>query len=108
MLVQTEKMNMLLDFYDVLLTDKQKEIMNEYFREDLSLNEIAENRSISKAAVYDLIKRCEKILNLYEDKLHLVRKYKKRNIIYQDMLKYNSHEINDLVKKCIDIETMED
>lgn len=108
MLAKTERMNLLLDFYESLLTDKQKDIMNLYYREDLSLQEIAENNSTSRSAVYDLVKRCEKILEDYDSKLQLVKKYEKRNKIYQDMLKLEDETIKSLVLRCIEIENMED
>jgi hypothetical protein len=108
MLVKTERMNMLLDFYENLLTEKQRDIMKLYYREDLSLQEIAEFNSTSRSAVHDLLKRCEKILEDYDDKLQLVKKYQKRNNIYKDMLKLEDETLKVLVYKCIEIENMED
>lgn len=61
-----EKINEYLDWYETLLTDKQKEVMNMYYREDFSLAEIAENLDISRSAVSDLIKRVSKTLEDYE------------------------------------------
>ena len=54
------EMNELLDFYGGLLTENQQKISNDYFREDYSYQEIAENMSISRTAVYDTIKRVNK------------------------------------------------
>lgn len=108
MLVKTERMNMLLDFYENLLTDKQKDTMNLYYREDLSLQEIAELNNTSRAAVYDLLKRCEKLLEDYDKKLQLVKKYQNRNNIFQDMLKLEDETLKVLVYKCMEIENMED
>lgn len=59
----------LLDYYKDLLTEKQSKYLIEYFEEDLSLTEIAENYGISRQAVYDNIKRGIKILRNYEEKL---------------------------------------
>ncbi len=69
------KSSLLYDFYGELLTDHQKEIYEDYVLNDLSLVEIAEQKGISKQGVHDLIKRCDKILNEYEDKLKLVEKF---------------------------------
>ncbi|MCR5703064.1 MAG: putative DNA-binding protein [Eubacterium sp.] len=71
------KSSMLYDFYGELLTDHQKEIFEDFFLNDLSLTEIAEERGISRQGVHDLVKRCEKTLNSYEDKLHLVERFSK-------------------------------
>ena len=66
---------LLYDFYGELLTDHQKEIYEQFVLEDLSLSEIAESAGISRQGVHDLIKRCNKILEGYETKLHLVEKF---------------------------------
>ena len=69
------KSSLLYDFYGELLTDRQKEIYEDYVLNDLSLVEIAEQKGISKQGVHDLIKRCDKILNEYEEKLKLIEKF---------------------------------
>lgn len=66
---------LLYDFYGELLTSHQKEIYEQFVLEDLSLGEIAKEAGISRQGVHDLIKRCHKTLNGYEDKLHLVEKF---------------------------------
>ena len=66
---------MLYDFYGELLTDHQKEIYGQFVLEDLSLSEIAQSEGISRQGVHDLIRRCQKILEGYESKLHLVEKF---------------------------------
>ena len=76
-IVKNELMTDLLGIYGNLLTDYQLEIMELYFFEDLSLKEIADNKEVSRNAVFTLIKRVEKILLDYEDKLKLNAKYKK-------------------------------
>ena len=66
---------LLFDFYGELLTDHQKEIYEQFALEDLSLSEIAEMKGISRQGVHDLVKRCQKTLEGYEMKLHLVEKF---------------------------------
>lgn len=71
----TFTMSMLFDFYGELLTEKQKELFDLYYNEDLSLSEIAEQAEISRQGVRDAIVRAETILRDTEDRLHLVRRY---------------------------------
>jgi len=56
----------LLDIYENMLTDKQKEIMSMYYVYDLSLSEIAQETNVSRTAVFDLIKRTTNLLEKYE------------------------------------------
>lgn len=65
----------LYDFYGELLTEHQRSIYEDAVYNDLSLGEIAEANGISRQGVHDLIKRCDKILAGYEQKLHLVEKF---------------------------------
>ena len=60
-------MSMLMDFYGQLLTDKQRDTVDLYYHEDLSLSEIAEEIGISSQGVSDSIKRGERLLNEYEE-----------------------------------------
>lgn len=66
---------LLYDFYGELLTEHQKEVYEQFVLEDLSLSEIAELKGISRQGVHDLVKRCQKTLEGYEEKLHLVEKF---------------------------------
>ncbi|HHV65220.1 MAG TPA: YlxM family DNA-binding protein [Peptococcaceae bacterium] len=68
---------LLFDFYGPLLTAKQAKIWDLYYQEDYSLSEIAEQEGISRQAVYDLLKRTERILEGYEQKLGLVKRFLK-------------------------------
>ncbi|MCD8364472.1 MAG: YlxM family DNA-binding protein [Clostridiales bacterium] len=65
----------LYDFYGELLTDHQKSVYEDVVLNDLSLSEIAQERGISRQGVHDLIKRCDRILTSYEEKLHLVERF---------------------------------
>ena len=77
--------NILLDYYGSLLTDKQLNILNEYFVDDLSMTEIAENNKITKSAVSDLINRTLTQLNTYEEKLKMIKHDKKIDILIEKM-----------------------
>ena len=66
---------MLFDFYGELLTEHQKKIYENAIFDDLSLSEIASEQGISRQGVHDLIKRCDKLLAGYEEKLHLVERF---------------------------------
>lgn len=69
------KRSLLYDFYGELLTEHQKEIYEQYILDDFSLSEIAKDAGISRQGVHDLIKRCNKSLQEYEDKLKLVERF---------------------------------
>ena len=71
------KQTMLFDFYGELLTEHQKQVYEDAVYNDLSLSEIAETYGISRQGVHDLIKRCDKLLQGYEDKLHLIERFGK-------------------------------
>ncbi len=66
---------LLYDFYGELLTDNQKNVYEDVILNDYSLSEVAEERGISRQGVHDLIKRTNKSLMEYEEKLHLVEKF---------------------------------
>lgn len=66
---------LLYDFYGELLTEHQKQIIEEHVQNDLSISEIAQLHGVSRQSVHDMVKRCDKILDGYEAKLHLVGKF---------------------------------
>lgn len=72
------EMSMLLDFYGQMLTDRQFEIMDLHFNDDLSLSEISQQLGISRQGVHDNIKRGKATLYEYEQKLGLVDKFMKQ------------------------------
>ncbi|KAF0822940.1 putative DNA-binding protein [Cytobacillus firmus] len=78
MLEKTTRMNYLYDFYQSLLTPKQRSYMSLYYLDDFSLGEIAEEYDVSRQAVYDNIKRTEAMLEEYEEKLLLFHKFQER------------------------------
>ena len=69
------RQSLLYDFYGELLTEHQKSIYEDIVMNDLSYSEIARLNGISRQGVYDMIKRCDKILEGYESKLKLVEKF---------------------------------
>lgn len=66
---------LLYDFYGELLTEKQRQVYESVILEDYSLSEVAEELGISRQGVHDMLKRCSKTLEEYEEKLHLVEKF---------------------------------
>jgi uncharacterized protein len=68
-------MALFADFYGPLLTEKQRNVWDLHYQQDLSLAEIAELEHISRQAIHDLLKRTERILEEYEHKLGLVRRF---------------------------------
>lgn len=66
---------LLYDFYGELLTEHQRQIYEDAVYNDMSLAEIADIQGISRQGVHDLIKRCDRALESYEQKLHLVERF---------------------------------
>lgn len=77
-LEKTNRINLLFDFYQQLLTDKQRTFLMKYYHDDYSLGEIADEYAISRQAVYEHIKRAQTMLLEYEDKLQLLAKHERR------------------------------
>ena len=100
----------LLDLYGMLLTDKQRETVEFYYNDDLSLGEIAANTGISRQGVRDSIKRSESILYEAEEKLGLMRRAKEQQTILDtirehidiiddlNIRRYRSDTINESIK----------
>ena len=80
----------LYDFYGELLTEHQRKIYEDAVYNDLSLSEIAEMQGISRQGVHDLIKRCNRILEDYESKLHLIKRF--------DEIKDKVRQMNELAE----------
>ena len=98
LLEKTTRMNFLFDFYQALLTEKQRSYMELYYLDDHSLGEIAESYSISRQAVYDNIRRTEAMLEEYEDKLRLFEKFQQRQKVLKQMtdaIKGNSATVEE-------------
>lgn len=76
--------NELFEIYGTLLTDKERETFKDHYCEDLSLSEIADNKSISRAAVQKMVSNVIDKLNYYEN-----------------ILKINKN--NKTLKECLDL-----
>lgn len=99
MIEKVNLMNQLLDQYAQLLTENQRNVAMDYYQEDYSLAEIAENNGVSKNAIYDGLKRTETILLDYEAKLGLVKKSQKLEMLFNQLLECNHNDVNTLVKQ---------
>lgn len=105
------EISMLLDLYGETLTAKQRDYLNYYYNDDLSLSEIAENEGITRQGVRDAIKRAEALLFDMESKLKFSQKLESVNSGLESIMKcaeeineYNlshglSREINDITVK---------
>ena len=71
------RVSVLLDHYGAMLTDKQREVIDLYYNDDLSLAEIAEQEGITRQGVRDNIKRGEAQLLEMEEKLHAARRFER-------------------------------
>ena len=92
-------MNELFDIYGELISDVKQQIFIDYYEENLSLSEIADNRNISRNAVYDALKKSEQYLLNYENKLHIREKMKKNN---QELKKlYEEKHLDDYAYKML-------
>ncbi|ACB84950.1 YlxM family DNA-binding protein [Natranaerobius thermophilus] len=104
MLEKTNKLIMLFDFYGELLTPRQKEIFKLYYYEDFSLGEISELEGISRQAVYDLLQRCEELLQDYESRLGFVDRFtfqRKSLKKIKEILTRETHLDNNTREKCL-------
>lgn len=68
---------LLFDFYGELLTEHQRRIYEDVVFNDCSYSEVAREQGVSRQSIYDLIRRINRILGEYEDKLHLVEQFMK-------------------------------
>ena len=93
---------LLYDFYGELLTEKQKQVYELHYQDDLSLTEIGDELSISRQAVRDQLKRTEKILQDYEEKLQLVSRFQAQKKAVQEM----KHIMEGVEKKSSDAAVM--
>ncbi|MDR0986014.1 MAG: DNA-binding protein [Mycoplasmataceae bacterium] len=88
----------LFGWYHSLFTTKQQNYLNDYFLNDLSLNEIAKKYHVSSIAIADSIKHSKKMLDDYENQLHLYKKHNLRNNLYKKITN------KTVVKKLLEID----
>lgn len=89
------EITLLYDFYGELLTDRQKEMFEMYYLDNLSLSEIGECLDISRQAVRDSLKHSREALEEYENKLSLVERFLKEKASVVKIC-----EIADKIKNC--------
>lgn len=93
-------MSILCQLYGGLLTEKQYEVLDDYYNNDLSLSEIAENLEITRQAVRDNIKKGENKLLEYEEKLGIMKK----NMMQEEKIAVILSEITKIKSKSSDKE----
>ena len=104
-LEQIIKVSQLYDFYSELLSQKQKQYLNDYFFNDLSLTEISENYEISKQAVSNNIKRTIIELEQFEEKLNLIKLNNERLFLLNEIRKLtDNEEILDYIEQLSKLE----
>ena len=86
--------SILLDFYGDMLTEKQREAVEYYYNDDLSLSEIADNQGISRQGVRDAIKRAEGLLFEMEERLGFVERFRGQQAGLEQIAK-NAREIEE-------------
>lgn len=91
--------SILYDYYGNLLKDNQANIIELYYNLDYSLSEIAEEINISRQGVYDALKRAEKALMEYEEKIKLHSKYVKFNQAAENIIQLSSIIDDDKYKE---------
>ena len=87
-LIKTIRMNYLFDFYQSLLTEKQRNYLELFYLQDYSLSEIADTFDVSRQAVYYNIRRTGDLVEDYEEKLGLYQNFEKRQNIYEAIKKH--------------------
>ncbi|PAF68547.1 DNA-binding protein [Staphylococcus aureus] len=96
----------MFDFYQSLLTNKQRNYLELFYLEDYSLSEIADTFNVSRQAVYDNIRRTGDLVEDYEKKLELYQKFEQRREIYDEMKQHlsNPEQIQRYIQQLEDLE----
>lgn len=87
---------LLFDFYGELLTPHQQKIYSEAVFNDLSLQELSDEEGISRQGIHDLIKRCDKQLVMYENKLGLINKF--------NLIKANIDSVKQIIDSTVSLD----
>ncbi len=94
---------LLYDFYGELLTEHQRRIYEDAVFQDLSLSEIAQEHGISRQAIHDLIKRCDRQLKDYESKLGLIRRFLRVKELAEEIQEHSvQEEIRQLAARIVE------
>lgn len=93
---KTILLNRYFDYYEKLLTEKQREVFIYYYQDDLSYQEIADILKISRSAVYDALKRTCAFLESTEEKLGFVRRMDE---LYEKLYALNNEEVNKILSE---------
>ena len=91
------RLNILFDYYGELLTDKQQEIFQDYYFDNLTMQEIADNNEVSKNAVHKTLNTIINKLEYYEDKLKLYDKSLKIRDLVSSLDETTKEKIYDLI-----------
>lgn len=103
--------NLLFDFYGELLTDHQKSVYQDAVFNDMSLSEVADCYGISRQGAFDLLKRCDRIMQRYETKLHLIERFSNaKNRLHEiqqlledtSSLSENKQKVSELIAEIIE------
>ncbi|ADC87761.1 putative DNA-binding protein [Staphylococcus lugdunensis] len=105
-LVKTLRMNYLFDFYQALLTKKQRNYLELFYLQDFSLSEIADTFEVSRQAVYDNIRRTGDLVEDYEQKLKLYEKFEQRRQLYYQMKQviHQPDKVKDYIEQLEELE----
>ncbi len=99
----------LYDFYGDLLNEHQRSVYEDFVLNDFSLSEIAEMKGISRQGVHDLIKRCDRTLKGYEEKLHLLERFlKMREQILRIRTLTEEYQVKDRAEVMAEITAISD
>lgn len=96
-----QKIAFLIDFYGKLLTEKKISYLKDYYFNDYTINEIAEQNNITKIAVFDSIKKSLIELEKYEEKLRFIENFNRRLVLYKEI------EDKEIVDKLMKTEVLD-
>ena len=96
--------NFLYPYYQMLLTQKQQDVFEDYYFNDYSLSEIAESFDVSRNAIWDILKKVERNLDDYEEKLGLFKKNQALNKALDELVIYTNEKGKEIINKIKEME----
>ena len=97
---------LLFDFYGELLTKHQQEVYQEVVFDDVSYSELAQRDNVSRQSIHELVRKCDRTLEAYEEKLGLVERFesirKNVSLIRQTLDQQESSPEKDAILKITD------